>query len=84
MDKNVSKDAYSAAFEKAYSELQALGGEFGRLLVRRARIEKLMDVLKPRVASAQQVKANYVLQTTPQAGVTITTRINVVRMKPRG
>jgi hypothetical protein len=80
MKKDVSRDPYRAAFEEAYAELQEIGGEFGRLLVRRARIEKLLEVLKPRIVAARQSGANHVLQTCPQPGLTVMTRINVVRV----
>jgi hypothetical protein len=84
MKNDDSRDAYRAVFEKAYAELQEIGGQFGRLLVRRARIEKLMEALKPRIIAARQAGANHLLQTCPQPGLTVMTRVNVVRVGPRG
>ena len=84
MKEDASSDAFRAVFEEAYAELREIGGEFGRLLVRRARIEKLMEVLKPRIIAARQAGANHVIQTSPQPGLTVMTRINVVRINPKG
>jgi hypothetical protein len=83
MRQDAEREIYRAAFAEAYSELEEIFGEFERLRVRRARIEKVVEVLKPKVGSDEAAVITNVRRTIPAKGFTVVTRFTVAIAESR-
>lgn len=52
----MNKEAYRFAFDEANAELNAIMGEFEQLRMRKERVEKVVEALKPLAADGQPEK----------------------------
>ncbi|MGA2729487.1 MAG: hypothetical protein ABSE96_16895 [Terracidiphilus sp.] len=50
----MNKEVYRFAFDEANAELNQIVGEFEQLRMRKERVEKVVEALKPLAASDQQ------------------------------
>jgi hypothetical protein len=79
MRENVHKDVYRFAYDEASSELRKILKAFEQLCAQKNRVEKLMEVLKPEVASPDQsAEPKYVKKTTHLPYCTVVTRLTVL------
>ncbi len=72
------KDKYQAAFDEAAMELEKIHREFETLSLRRERIAKVVEVLKPKASFDQHVPAETMSLTTRRASLTVVTRIAIL------
>lgn len=83
MTNEIPQDKYRAAFDEAAIELEKIHREFERLSLRRERIAKVVEVLKPKVAFDQQVPSENMSLTTRMAGLTVVTRVAILEKVPK-
>ena len=79
---DMSKDKYQAAFDEAAFELQKIQQEFERLSLRRERIAKVVEVLKPKVNFDSHVPTDSLSITSRCAGLTVVTRLSIMTRMP--
>lgn len=70
---------YQAAYDEAASELTKIQQEFERLSLRHERIAKVVEVLGPKIGLATQVPTDSMTLTTRAAGLTVVTRLAIIR-----
>lgn len=76
------KDRYQAAFDEAAFELRKIQQEFETLSLRRERIAKVVDVLKPKVSFENLIPTDNLSITSRCAGLTVVTRLSIMSKLP--
>jgi|HubBroStandDraft_5_1064220.scaffolds.fasta_scaffold334750_1 hypothetical protein len=78
MSNDYQQNKYQAAFDEAALELQKIQLEFQRLSLRRERIAKVVEVLKPKVSFDGHVESDNMSLTSRRAGLTVVTRLAIM------
>lgn len=83
MFSDMPRDKYQAAFDEAAFELHKIQQEFERLSLRRERIAKVVEVLKPKVSFDSHVPSDSLSLTSRCAGLTVVTRLSIMTKMPQ-
>jgi hypothetical protein len=78
MNHDINADKYRAAYDEAALELRKIHTEFEQLCLRKERIAKVVEVLKPKVGFDGHVPTGNISLTTKRSGMTIVTRLAVL------
>jgi hypothetical protein len=78
MNNTKTKEAYRAAFDEASTELKQIFGRIEQLRMRKARIEKVMDVLGRKIGVVEPVMPVEVRCKTHRVGLSVVTRLTAV------
>ncbi|HTB96439.1 MAG TPA: hypothetical protein VK716_05490 [Terracidiphilus sp.] len=78
MSNDLPQNKYQAAFDEAALELHKIQQEFQRLSLRRERIAKVVEVLKPKVSFDDHVESDNMSLTSRRAGLTVVTRLAIM------
>lgn len=73
-----TKEAYRAAFDEASLELKQIFGRIEQLRMRKARIEKVMQVLGRKIGVVEAVTPVEVRRKTHLKGLTVVTRLTAI------
>ncbi len=80
MDSNPQKDPYQDALDEATLELHRILGEYEKLCIPREQTEKVVKALNPTIRSSAQVEWGPVEHRDNLDGLTVVTRLTVVRV----
>jgi hypothetical protein len=80
---NDKKEPYRAAYAEASLELKEIFGKIEELHTRRARIEKVVEVLGRKIVSDQGELAQQVHLKTQRPGLTVMTRLTTLKTAPK-
>lgn len=78
MKQNVHKDVYRFAYDEASSELRKILASFEQLCEQKRRVENLLQVLKPELATATEPEEGMMEQKTRLPNFTLVTRVTVL------
>ena len=80
MDSNPQNDPYKEALDEATLELHKILGKYEKLCIPREQTEKVVKALNPATRSAAQVEWGPVEHRDNLDGLTVVTRLTVVRV----
>lgn len=78
MNNTKTKEAYRAAFDEASHELKQIFGRIEQLRMRKARVERVMDVLGRKIGVVEAVAPVEVRRRSNLKGLTVVTRLTAV------
>ena len=70
----MTQDTYRFAYEEANSELREISGQFEQLLVRKERVEQVIEALRPLLGDVPAVEASVNLQASDAAPFLVETQ----------
>lgn len=78
----MTQDTYRFAYEEANAELREISGQFEQLLVRKERVEQVIEALRPLLGDVPAVEASLNLQATEAAPFLVETQQIVADATP--
>ena len=70
----MTQDTYRFAYEEATAELREISGQFEQLLVRKERVEQVIEALRPLLGDVPTVEASVSLQASEAAPFLVETQ----------
>lgn len=78
----MTQDTYRFAYEEANAELREISGQFEQLLVRKERVEQVIEALRPLLGDVPAVEASVNLQASEAAPFLVETQQIVADATP--